>query len=84
MKGFAIILNILLPGVGSFMIGKAGQGIGQIIVWGLGLLLTIGTLGVGGVLGIPMMIGGWIWAIITAAGGPQQNITVHVDGQNKS
>jgi len=81
MKGFAILLNILLPGVGSFVIGKAGQGIGQIIIWGLGLLMTISTLGIGGIIGLPMMIGAWIWAIVTASGGPQQQIHVHVDGR---
>lgn len=79
MKGFALLANILMPGVGSFIIGRVGSGIGQIVIWGLGLLMTVGTLGIGGVIGIPMMIGAWIWAIVTAAGGPEKtiNVTVH-------
>lgn len=85
MKGLGIILNILIPGVGSMVIGKIGQGIGQIVIWGLGGLITLGTLGFGVVIGAPMMIGAWIWAIVTAAGGPGQTINVHVanDGSPK-
>lgn len=67
MKGFAVLANILLPGVGSLLIGKIGAGLLQGTIWGLGLLLTIGTLGLGGVIGAPMMIAAWIWAIVTAA-----------------
>ena len=82
MKGFAVIANILMPGVGSFIIGRVGAGLAQISIWGFGLLLTLGTLGIGGIIGIPMMVGAWIWAIVTASGGPQQNINVTV--QNSS
>lgn len=71
MKGLAILANILIPGVGSFILGKVGQGLGQMIIWGIGLLLTLGTLGIGGIIGLPMMLGAWIWAIVTAAGGNQ-------------
>ena len=83
MKAFAVLTNILMPGVGSFFVGKVGAGLAQITIWGVGLLFTIGTLGIGGIVGIPMMIGAWIWAIVTASGGGQQNITVSVvqDGQ---
>jgi len=71
MKSLAIIANILIPGVGSLIIGKVGQGIGQAVVWGIGLILTLGTLGIGGIIGLPMMLGAWIWGIVTAAGGNQ-------------
>ena len=77
MKAIALFANILLPGVGSFFVGKAGAGIAQLMIWGFGLMLTLGTLGVGGVIGIPMMIVAWIWAIVSAVGGEQQ-ITVNV------
>lgn len=78
MKGLGLIFNILIPGVGSMLIGKVGQGIGQIFIWGLGFLITLGTLGFGVVIGAPLMIGAWIWAIVTAAGGPDQTINVQV------
>lgn len=71
MRAFAVIANILLPGFGSFFIGKVGAGLAQLMIWGFGLMLTIGTLGVGGVLGIPLMIVAWIWAIVTASSNPQ-------------
>lgn len=77
MKGLAIFLNIALPGVGSFVVGKAGQGIAQILLWGFGLLLTIGTLGIGGIVGIPLMIAVWIWGIITATGAGTQTFEVN-------
>lgn len=79
MKAFAIIANILVPGTGSFLLGYVGQGLGQILIWGIGALLTLFTLGIGGIIGIPMMLGAWIWGIVTAAGGPQQNINVTVN-----
>ncbi|WP_108816331.1 hypothetical protein [Loktanella sp. Alg231-35] len=71
MKPLAIIANILIPGVGSFIIGKVGAGVAQIVIWGFGLMLTLGTLGIGGIIGLPLMLGAWIWAIVTAAGGNQ-------------
>lgn len=83
MKGMAIILNVLVPGVGSFLIGKVGQGIAQVLLWGVGFLITVGTLGFGVVIGAPLMIGAWIWAIITAAGGPNQQITVQINDDRK-
>ena len=79
MRGFAILLNIFVPGIGSFVVGAAGQGVGQIVVWGVGLLLTVPTLGIGGIIGIPMMLGAWIWGIVTAAGAMPQTVNVTVN-----
>lgn len=81
MKFWAVVFNIGMPGIGSFMVGKPGQAVGQILIWGLGLLLTIGTFGIGGIFGIPMMIGAWIWAIVTASGGPERPVNVQVINQ---
>jgi TM2 domain-containing membrane protein YozV len=36
MRVLAILLNFFIPGVGSFVIGRIGQGIGQILLYGLG------------------------------------------------
>ena len=79
MKALAIVCNILVPGVGSFVAGYPGQGLGQILIWGLGFLLTVVTLGFGMVIGIPMMLGAWIWGIVTVAGGPAPAVTVNVN-----
>jgi TM2 domain-containing membrane protein YozV len=78
MKALAVILNIFLPGVGSFVVGKAGQGIAQILIFGLGFLLNIVTLGFGAIIGIPMMIGAWIWGLITALGSSSTPIQVNI------
>lgn len=78
VKTLAIILNILFPGVGSFVIGAIGQGIGQITIFGIGFIFTLVTFGFGGVIGIPMMLGAWIWGLITAIGAQSQPIQVNV------
>lgn len=78
MKALAIVCNIFIPGVGSFFVGQVGQGIAQIILYGLGFLITIGTLGIGAIIGIPMMIGAWIWGLITAFGVNQQPVQVNI------
>ncbi len=59
-----LILNILvLPGLGTLIAGKKSTGIAQIVIWVCGFLLTL-TL-IGAILGIPMMIGAWIWGIVS-------------------
>lgn len=63
----ALIVNLVLPGVGSLLGGKIGSGIGQIALSGIGLFLTVSSVVtfVGFMLGIPLMIVGWIWALVT-------------------
>ena len=78
MKPLAIILNIFIPGVGSFVIGHVGQGIGQILIWGLGFLFTVGTLGFGAIIGFPMMLGAWIWGIVLVAGVREAPVQVSI------
>lgn len=65
MKVAAILLNFFIPGVGSLVIGSVGQGVTQLILYFLGLIFTF-TL-IGAILGIPMMLGAWIWGLVTAA-----------------
>ncbi|KCZ90025.1 hypothetical protein [Hyphomonas johnsonii] len=77
MKALAIILNILMPGVGSFVIGKVGQGIGQILIWAIGLTLCFTV--VGAIIGIPMMLGAWIWGIVIASNSQPQTVQVTVN-----
>ena len=70
MKTMGILVNIFVPGLGSCFVGKVGVGIVQGIIWGMGLLLMLSTIGVGGIIGLPMMLGAWVWAIVTAATDP--------------
>jgi TM2 domain-containing membrane protein YozV len=57
----AFVLNILIPGLGAIYAGKPGIGAGQLVLFALGLILTFTIF----FIGIPMVIGAWIWAAIT-------------------
>ena len=61
----ALIINLVLPGVGSLVGGKTVQGVLQLLGSLFGLALT-GTI-VFSFLGIPVMIVMWVWAVITGA-----------------
>ncbi len=77
MKGLAIFLNFFFPGIGSFVIGKPGQGAAQVILYVAGIVLCL--TGIGALLGIALCIGVWIWGMVTAATGgakPQQQIVI--------
>jgi len=64
MKTLAIIVNIFAPGVGTLIIKKWVQGIIQLVL--MLIALTLNITGIGAVLGIPIAIIVWIWAIISA------------------
>jgi TM2 domain-containing membrane protein YozV len=77
MKGLAIFLNVCFPGVGSFVVNKPGQGVAQIILYVVGIILCFTFIGA--VVGIPLCIGVWIWGVVTAASTgdrPQQQIVI--------
>lgn len=78
MRALAIVLNIFMPGVGSVVIGSVGQGIGQILIYGIGLTLTLVTAGFGGIIGLPLMLAAWIWGLVTAIGANPQPIQVNI------
>lgn len=77
MKIVAVLLNVFtIPGLGSFFVGKAGQAIAQIILFVIGVFLAL--TGVGAIVGIPLIIGVWIWGIITAANSPTAPVVVNI------
>ena len=65
MKVAGIIVNVFFPGIGSMIIGKAGAGIMQLLMYIIGLVLVF-TL-IGAIIGYPLMIAAWIWGVVTAA-----------------
>jgi TM2 domain-containing membrane protein YozV len=65
MKALAIILNVFFPGVGTLVAKKIWQGITQIILSIVGIVLTL-TM-VGAIVGLPILLAVWIWAIVSAA-----------------
>jgi len=76
MKAVAIIVNFFFPGIGSFFVGKVGQGIAQIILYIIGVLFIL--TGIGMIIGIPLCIGVWIWGLVTAATSPGEPIQVTI------
>ena len=71
-KGIAIICNVFFPGIGTLVLGKIGEGITQIVLYVIAIVLTITV--VLSFIGIPLMVGVWIWGIVTAvtSGGDKQ------------
>ena len=72
-QGMAIaglLLNLLIwPGLGSIIAGdNVGWGQGFLCLGGLILTITV----IGAIAGIPMMIGAWIWALVTSIGHVQR------------
>jgi TM2 domain-containing membrane protein YozV len=82
MRTAAIIVNIFFPGMGSLLIAKAGQGIAQIILYLFGIFLSFTFIGA--IVGIPLCIGVWIWAIITAVQSPPVPMQVVVVHKNEA
>jgi len=80
MKALAIIVNIFFPGIGTLIIKKWGQGIAQII---LGIIaVALALTGIGGVIAIPLALGVWIWAIVSAATSKPEPMQVVIQHQN--
>ncbi len=56
----ALLLNILvLPGLGSIIGGRTKVGIWQLVLFVVGIPLAFV------IIGIPLMIAMWIWALVT-------------------
>jgi hypothetical protein len=62
-----MILNIVLPGLGTLLYGNnKGVGVAQLVLFLVGLLLCLTLIGI--VIGGPMMLAAWIWSIVTGVG----------------
>lgn len=56
----ALLLNILvLPGLGSIIGGRTKEGVIQLVLFIVGIPLSFILIG------LPLMFGMWIWAIVT-------------------
>jgi TM2 domain-containing membrane protein YozV len=55
----ALVLNVLVPGVGSLVAGRVSIGIGQLMLWIIGLPLCFVLIG------MPMVLAAWIWSLVT-------------------
>ena len=53
-----LVLSLLIPGLGSMVNGEAGKGCIILGLYALGWILSIILIG------IPLLIGAWIWGLI--------------------
>jgi hypothetical protein len=59
-----MVLNVVLPGLGTLIYGKSkGVGVAQLVLFLVGLMLCLTLIGI--LIGGPMMLGAWIWSIIS-------------------
>lgn len=61
----SLVINIILPGLGSILGYRTKEGIWQLVLLGLGAILTITIIL--SIIGIPMILAAWIWGIVTGA-----------------
>ncbi|HID44231.1 MAG TPA: hypothetical protein EYP34_00560 [Chromatiaceae bacterium] len=80
MKILAIIINLFFPGIGTLLVKKWGQAIGQIIL-GITAVVLMFT-GIGSIIGMPLAVIVWIWAIVTTATANPEPVTLVVQHKN--
>ena len=55
----ALVLNIILPGVGSLVAGRTSQGVTQLVLWLVSFPLCVVLIG------FPMLLAIWIWSLVS-------------------
>lgn len=55
----ALVLNIILPGVGSLVAGRTSQGVLQLVLWVVAFPLCFVLIG------FPMLLAIWIWSLVS-------------------
>jgi len=65
MNIIAVLVNFFIPGIGSFMVGRGGAGVAQLLLFGMGLLFVVTVFLLP--IGLILMGIAWIWGLITAA-----------------
>lgn len=65
MNIIAVLVNFFIPGIGSFMVGRGGAGVAQLLIFGMGLFLVVTVFLLP--VGLVLMGIAWIWGLITAA-----------------
>lgn len=54
-----LLVNCCFPGLGSLIGGKTSLGVFQLLMFLIGIPLSIF------IIGLPMLVGSWIWAVVT-------------------
>ncbi|MHA6347626.1 hypothetical protein [Roseivivax sp. CAU 1761] len=82
MKALVFVANFFLPGVGTLIMGNVGVGLIQLVMYMLGLIFTVFTLGFGLIIGGPVMLIAWIWGLVSALSAPDKPLEVVLTQQN--
>ena len=70
MRALAIITNFFVPGLGTLIVGKVGQGIAQLLLFIVGFWLAFAWLALP--VGLPICFAVWVWGLVVAARTPLQ------------
>lgn len=62
----SLIISFFIPGVGSMVNGDVGTGVAILVLWIIGIALSVFLIG------IPLILGAWIWGMIDAYQGAQR------------
>jgi TM2 domain-containing membrane protein YozV len=54
-----LVVNLFLPGVGSLIAGRTSEGVGQVVLFAISLPLMFVLIG------FPLLLAAWIWALVT-------------------
>lgn len=72
-KIIAFVLNLFVPGLGTFFVGRIGTAIIQLLL----LLIGVATIAFGGI-GLLIILGDWIWGLVTVVQAGRKPTTVYV------
>jgi len=64
--GLSLLASFFIPGLGTMLNGETGKGIGILAGYLVALLLSLALIG------IPFVIGLWIWGMVDAYSGAQK------------
>jgi TM2 domain-containing membrane protein YozV len=67
----SLLVSFFIPGVGSMINGDTGTGIAILVLYVLGLVLAVFLIG------IPLLLGAWIWGLIDAYQGARRWNAAH-------
>ena len=67
----SLLVSFFIPGVGSMINGDTGTGIAILVLYVLGLVLAFFLIG------IPLLLGAWIWGLIDAYQGARRWNAAH-------
>lgn len=67
----SLLLSFFLPGLGTMVNGEGGKGGAILLVWLLGVALSVVLIGV------PIAFGAWVWGMVDGYSGAQRHNARH-------